>query len=71
MAEQKKKLVPVIVWSDPSQECTFTIKPFAAGLATTPATAPEGSEVEGGTSVSGSGSNIGGNPDVDADADFN
>jgi hypothetical protein len=66
-AGQEKK-VPMIIYVDPEVETTFTIKPFAKGLASKAAQPPSG--MPDGTSVSASGTNLGGSPDVDADADF-
>ena len=60
------KKVPMVIYVDPDVETQFTIKPFAAGLAS-PASV---SAMPAGTSASGSGTNLGGNPDVDADVDF-
>jgi hypothetical protein len=59
------KKVPMVIYVDPEKETQFTIKPFAAGLADK---APTG--LPDGTSVSASGTNLGGSADVDADADF-
>lgn len=62
------KKVPMVVYVDPDVETQFTIKPFAAGLATKAATAS--SAMPEGTSASASGTNLSGSADVDADVDF-
>jgi len=63
------KKVPVTVLVDPDVESTFTIKPFAAGLATAP---QSGQALPQGFSGTGTGTGVGSpNPDVDADVDYN
>lgn len=62
------KLVPVVVHIDPEKENTFTIKPFAAGLATSEGSHPLAEGATGTSNVTGT--NLTGQPDVDAQGDI-
>ena len=58
MAEKR----PVVIYVDPEKESTFTIKPFAAGLATRTEANPSASVTASVT--------VGSTTDADVDADF-
>jgi hypothetical protein len=61
------KLVPVVVHVDPEKENKLTIKPFAAGLATSTTAHPLPEGATG--TANATGTNLTGQPDVDAQAD--
>lgn len=61
------KKVPVVVHVDPDVESKLTIKPFAAGLATSGASQPLPEGATG--TANATGTNLTGQPDVDAQAD--
>ena len=61
--------VPVTIMVDPEVETEFTIKPFAAGLATK--IKHSGVEPLDGFTATATGTSLTGHPDVDADVDYN
>jgi hypothetical protein len=69
MEETMAKKVPVVIHADPDVETTFTIKPFAAGLAKSVAIDGNDVSTEGHTGTASATNTPQGN-DADADYDY-